>query len=111
MTDSVYLPAGLILISTVFFGLAITVMLILDRIAVSSLHSKLGDTITQQPSAGKGRTGGSFLDGVNAVATSPYLLGIDAYIVLLAISNTLIYFTQANIALESADTFSQRVES
>ena len=49
------------------------------------------------------------MDGAKAVAGSPYLLGIGAYIVLMAISNTLIYFTQANIILDNTDTFSQRV--
>jgi AAA family ATP:ADP antiporter len=42
---------------------------------------------------------------------SPYLLGIGAYIVLLAISNTMIYFTQANVILDNTDTFSERVGS
>ena len=55
--------------------------------------------------------GGSFWDGATAVATSPYLLGIGGYIVLLAISNTMIYFTQANIILDNTDTFSQRLGS
>jgi AAA family ATP:ADP antiporter len=36
-------------------------------------------------------------------------LGIGAYIVLMAISNTLIYFTQSNIILDSTDTFSELV--
>jgi AAA family ATP:ADP antiporter len=43
------------------------------------------------------------------VVTSPYLLGIGVWIVLMAVSNTMIYFTQANIILGSSDTFSQLV--
>jgi AAA family ATP:ADP antiporter len=42
---------------------------------------------------------------------SPYLLGIGAYIVLMAISNTMIYFTQADVILDHTDTFSERVGS
>ena len=55
--------------------------------------------------------GGSFWDGATAVAASPYLLGIGGYIILMAISNTVIYFTQANVILDATDTFSQRVGS
>ena len=50
-------------------------------------------------------------DGAAAVLRSPYLLGIGGYIALLAVSNTMIYFTQAHIVLSSADTFSERVQS
>ncbi len=53
--------------------------------------------------------GGSFWEGLRAIGTSPYLLGIGAYIILMAVSNTLIYFTQASIILENTDTLSQRV--
>jgi AAA family ATP:ADP antiporter len=53
--------------------------------------------------------GGGFADGLKAVFTSPYLLGIAGFIMLMAISNTLIYFTQANVILDNTDTFSQRV--
>lgn len=119
MTESEYLPAGLMLTSAVLFGAAIVVMLVLDRTAARSEHSRLGgesgDTDAPSPAApGAGpraeRIGGNFWDGLVQVVASPYLLGIAVYIVFLAISNTLIYFTQANIVLESTDTFSQRVE-
>ncbi|MGD8324761.1 MAG: MFS transporter, partial [Gammaproteobacteria bacterium] len=50
-------------------------------------------------------------DGITEILRSPYLLGIAAYIVLMAVSNTLIYFTQAAVISEATDTFSQRVES
>ena len=120
MTESVYLPAGLMLTGAVFFGLAIAVMLMLDRLAVASEHSQhtadgaavLGSQGVDGGEAGgpaRARIGGTFLDGAKAVARSPYLLGIGAYIVLMAIANTLIYFTQANIILDNTDTFSQRV--
>ena len=120
MTESVYLPAGLMLTGAAFFGLAIVVMLALDRLALGSEHSRLtadGAAIADQPGSGEEKTagraeiGGTFWDGAKAVAGSPYLLGIGAYIVLMAISNTLIYFTQANIILDNTDTFSQRVAS
>ena len=113
MTESVYLPAGLMLTGAALFGAAIMVMLSLDKFATRSEHSTLsakGGGVTTGQQHGE-QIGGSFWDGATAVATSPYLLGIGGYIVLLAISNTLIYFTQANIILDNTDTFSQRLGS
>lgn len=112
MTESVYLPAGLMLTGATLFGAAIVVMLTLDRWAIRSELSGLTRSgSAAQPSAVTQGTeiGGTFWEGAAAVVTSPYLLGIGGYIVLLAISNTIIYFTQANIILEATDTFSQRV--
>ena len=122
MTESVYLPAGLMLTGAALFGLAIVVMLKLDRLTFSSERARgtgaavpahqagtEGQQQSHEEPAGLARIGGTFWDGAKAVAVSPYLLGIGAYIVLMAISNTLIYFTQANIILENTDTFSQRV--
>lgn len=109
LTESIYLPAGLMLTGAALFGAAIAVMLTLDRVAVNSEHSRLTKE-RAAPAAQPGeRIGGSFWDGATAVAKSPYLLGIAIFIVFLAISNTLIYFTQANIILDNTDTFSQRV--
>ncbi len=113
MTESVYLPAGLMLIGAALFGAAIMVMLSLDKSATRSEYSTLsamGSRDTTDKPGGE-QIGGSFWDGAAAVATSPYLLGIGAYVVLLAISNTMIYFTQANVILDNTDTFSQRVGS
>jgi len=114
MTESVYLPAGLMLTGSALFGAAIFVMLALDRRAVASEHSRLsaGEPASAADNGLDGspaEIGGTFWEGAKAVATSPYLLGIGGYIVLMAISNTLIYFTQANVILENTDTFSQRV--
>ena len=107
-TDSIYLPVGLMLIGAGFFAGAILIMLTLDRMAVGSEYSRLGERGTVAAAPGE-RIGGSFFDGATAVVQSPYLLGIAVFIVFLAISNTLIYFTQANVIIESTDTFSQRV--
>ena len=114
MTESVYLPAGLMLTGAALFGAAIVVMLRLDRLALASEHSRLtvegaAASLTEGQALSREEIGGTFWEGAKAVATSPYLLGIGGYIVLMAISNTLIYFTQANVILENTDTFSQRV--
>ncbi len=108
-TESAYLPVGLMVTGAAFFGFAIIVMLALDRAASASERSQLS-TIRQLDSLpSPDRIGGSFWDGATAVIKSPYLLGISAFIIFLAIANTLIYFTQANIVLDNTDTFSQRV--
>ena len=109
MTESIYLPAGLMLTGAGFFAAAIALMLTLDRAAVGSEHSRLTRRGGASATPAGERIGGSFWDGATAVAQSPYLLGIAVFIVFLAISNTLIYFTQANVIVESTDTFSQRV--
>ena len=122
MTESPYLPAGLMLFGAGCFALAIAVMLMLDRMAVRSDASSLGAAgggpagggATDADSAAAndgGEIGGSFWEGAQAVLTSPYLLGVGLWVVFMAISNTMIYFTQANIILNDSDTFSQLVGS
>ena len=131
LTESPYLPAGLMLIGAGCFALAIAVMLILDRIAGASELSRLGTDAAGGPAAADGggadggaagteggrrgeggtRIGGGSLEGLRAVFTSPYLLGVGLWVVFMAVSNTLIYFTQANVILGATDTFSQRVGS
>lgn len=136
LTESPYLPAGLMLIGAGCFALAIAVMLILDRRAGASDLSRLGAATAGEATAADGggaagggadgggpdgdggrgdgaggRIGGGALEGLRAVFTSPYLLGVGLWVVFMAISNTLIYFTQANVILEATDTFSQRVGS
>jgi AAA family ATP:ADP antiporter len=109
MTESIYLPVGLMLTGAALFVAAVAVMLVLDRVAVHSGHSQLTKDGAVPAAHEERQIGGSFWDGATAVATSPYLLGIAGFIVFMAISNTLIYFTQANIILDNTDTFSQRV--
>lgn len=127
LTESPYLPAGLMLIGAGCFALAIAVMLILDRMAGASNLSRLGSSPaaadgsaadggaagTEGGRRGEGgtRIGGGSLEGLRAVFTSPYLLGVGLWVVFMAVSNTLIYFTQANVILGATDTFSQRVGS
>ncbi len=111
-TETPYLPAGLMLIGAAFFAVAIAVMLSLERMAVKSEASRMeavgggGSEGGEGEDAG-GAIGGTFWDGARAVATSPYLLGVGVWVVFMAVSNTLIYFTQANIILSDSDTFSQ----
>jgi len=106
---SAYLSAGLMLLGAALFGAAIAVMLILDRLVrrTSSMQAESSRAVEAAPHSAP--VGGNFWEGAAAVVRSPYLLGIGAYIALMAISNTMIYFTQASIILESTDMFSERV--
>ncbi len=112
MTESVFLPPGLMLTGAALFGASILIMLRLDAMAIASEHSQLTVESTRADGGQtRQRIGGHAWDGLTEIVRSPYLLGIAAYIVLMAISNTLIYFTQAAVISEATDTFSQRVES
>jgi AAA family ATP:ADP antiporter len=102
-TDSPYLPAGLLLLGAALFTAAIVVMRNLDRVT-----ERRHDAAAARPAPAP--LGGTFWDGAAAVVKSPYLLGIGGYIALLAVSNTMIYFAQAHLVLDSTDTFSQRVQ-
>ncbi|MYE71194.1 MAG: hypothetical protein F4237_14230 [Gemmatimonadetes bacterium] len=130
LTDTPYLPAGLMLMGAGCFALAIAVMLTLDRMAVRSEVSSLGaagpSAADGTPAGGEtgssgaagtedgaltggGRIGGTFWDEAAAVVKSPYLLGVGLWVVFMAVANTMVYFTQANIILTDSDTFSQLV--
>ncbi len=131
VTETPYLPAGLMLIGAGCYALAIAVMLVLDRMAVRSEASSLGavgggpdveprpggardserDSALSAAGQGgaRGEIGGTFEDGLRAVLTSPYLLGVGLWVVFMAVANTMVYFTQANIILGDSDTFSQLV--
>ncbi|OUU78367.1 MAG: hypothetical protein CBC38_07685 [Gammaproteobacteria bacterium TMED78] len=105
---SAYLPTILMLIGAFFFSIAIIVMRLLDRINrdLSSDNVRISSSKNNQSYE---PIGGKFFDGVRAVIFSPYLLGIAVYILLMAVSNTLIYFTVAQGVLDNNDSFSQRV--
>ena len=68
VTSSVFLPPGLMMIGAGFFGLAILVMLTLDRMAVQSEHSRLTatSTVTATGQSEREAIGGNFWDGMTA---------------------------------------------
>jgi len=111
MTDSVYLSPALMLTGGAIFGVAILVMLSLDKMALASDSSRHSAGAAASRSAPSDQIGGTYMDGVKALTTSPYLLGIAAFFVFMTVANTLIYFTQANVILDNTDSFSQRVGS
>ena len=123
MTETPYLPAGLMMLGAGCFGLAIAVMLILDRMTMPSKARGIGTPDPDRPgdhpkqagasdSAERGsRVGGSAWEGLRTILTVPYMGGVGLWIVFMAVSNTLVYFRQASIILSESDTFSQLVGS
>lgn len=120
MTESIYLPAILMIIGAALFAIAIMIMLELDRAAIRSGHSQLNQektSVEANPvqvaggSVDREKIGGHAIDGLVAVVKSPYLIGIGAYIVMMAIANTMIYFTQANLVLKTSDGFSEFIST
>ena len=109
-SKSAYLPAGLMLTGAACFGVAIALMLAMDRVARRAATATVSDPTAAPARVGE-RIGGSFWEGLTAVARSPYLLGIGAHIVLMAVSNTLVYFSGAHSVLANSETFDQRVRA
>lgn len=56
----------------------------------------------------RGIIGGNAWDGIRAVMRSPYLLGISAYVLILAVVVTFIYFTRLQMVAEMGDSVDMR---
>jgi AAA family ATP:ADP antiporter len=95
-------PALQMLCALAMFELAAQSVRLINHLATKNDHE---DKTDERSDA----VGGSWWDGAKALLSSGYLLGIGVYITLLAISNTLIYFTQAEIVVDGADELSERV--
>jgi len=90
-------------IAIVMFELAVQTVYLIDK--RSRKHSQ---QVNESVSIAE-PIGGSLMDGAKAVCRSPYMLGIGLYIVLLAVSNTLLYFTQAQLVVDASDELVARV--
>jgi ATP:ADP antiporter, AAA family len=90
-------PIFQMLAACVCFELAVQIM---RRVKTSAHHTQVDH---QEP------IGGSWHEGAKTILRSPYLLGIGLYITFIAISSTLIYFTQANIVTDAADELESRI--
>lgn len=118
--ESPYLPGTLMLVACAFYVCAVLVMLAIDRLTTREESDQRPEATspsvaeaeaTSRVPQPRAATGGSFWEGAKMVATSPYMLGIGLWVVFMAISNTMIYFAEANLILHETDTFSQRVDS
>ena len=93
--------SGLMLLAAGIFAAGLVLMRFIDRRAPRK------DAVPQaikRPAITAG-----LADGIRLVATSPYLLGIGAYIGLMAVSSTVIYFTQLRLVTDAADELERRI--
>ena len=94
-------PIWQMLGACVCFELAVQVM---RRVKPTTHHSQEHEHHQQTDPIG-----GSWHEGAKTILRSPYLLGIGLYITFIAISSTLIYFTQANIVTDAEEELTQRI--
>lgn len=94
--------AGQMIAAAALFEASVWVMKAIDRKARS-------DGKPHEHPRHTARIGGQWWDGAVAMFRSPYLLGIGAWIALMAVSNTLIYFTQARLVTDAREELNQRV--
>lgn len=85
-------PVNLLPVSGVFLAMAVGC-----AIAIRGHGSATPDTFDDQP------IGGGLLAGITEIVRSPYLLKIAAYIALISILGTFLYFAQATIVRDAFD--------
>lgn len=95
--------AVLLLLAAVVFEGAVRCMLALDRYLKQSGHAPATPTGTRSID------GIGLVDGIAFVARSPYLLGVGLYIAFIAISSTLVYFTQAELVSDAEEELVGRI--
>jgi ATP:ADP antiporter, AAA family len=94
---------GILFVGAALFALAVALQAILIRLWKSGPepHRQRGEDDQSRDRA----LGGNPLAGITLVVRSPYLLGIAAYVALLATANTFLYFEQLRlVAATFADT-------
>lgn len=95
--------AVLMLLAALVFELAVRFMLAIDRQQAASANAPETST------GSRSLDGVGLIDGIAFVARSPYLLGVGLYIALIAVSSTLIYFTQARLVTDAEEELVRRV--
>jgi len=100
-------PVGQMLLAAGCFELAVHTMKAIDRRSIREAKHSASSTPNQHE---QGSTiGGGWIDGASAILRSPYLIAIGCWIVLMAVSSTLIYFTQARLVTDAADELEERI--
>ena len=95
---------GILFVGAALFTLAVVLQAILIRLwkSAPALHCERGEAHYQSRDRA---LGGNPLAGITLVLRSPYLLGIAAYVALLATANTFLYFEQLRLVSTTfADT-------
>ena len=95
---------GILFVGSALFGLAVVLQAILIRLWKSDPEPHRERAEAHYQSRDRA-LGGNPLAGVTLVLRSPYLLGIAAYVALLATANTFLYFEQLRLVSTAfADT-------
>ena len=95
---------GILFVGAALFGLAVVLQAILIHLWKSSPEPNRERVEADYQSRDRA-LGGNPLAGITLVLRSPYLLGIAAYVALLATANTFLYFEQLRlVATTFADT-------
>ncbi len=96
--------AGILFVGAVLFVLAVVLQAILIRLWKGAPEPR-PDGGEGEPQTRDRALGGNPFAGITIVLGSPYLLGIAAYVALLATANTFLYFEQLRlVATTFADT-------
>lgn len=93
--------AGMLALAAVALEASVRLMYALDRRS----RGRNGPLRPHVPHA----VGGPSLEGAAQVARSPYLLAIAGYLVLMAVSSTLLYFTQARLVTDATEALTGRI--
>ena len=104
--DQIGTPA-LLLIAVGFLVVAVALAGVVARLQPSRARGTAGDPDAPPAADARAVIGGSAWEGFRAVFRSPYLLSISAYVLILAIVATFIYFTR----LQMVDAMSDSVDS
>lgn len=102
-------------IAIVAFELAVQCVRLLDKHDTSAARGRVQDEFIDATTGERRRElsgtpiGGRWGDGVRAMLRSPYLLGIGLYIALVAVSSTLLYFTQARLVVDASNELNERI--
>ncbi len=95
-------PAVLMVGAIVLFEIGVRIMRALDQRVVH--EQRAGD----EPAPTRA-IGGTMLDGLSHIARSWYLIGISAYIALIGVTSTVIYFASAELVVDMEDEIAGRL--
>jgi ATP:ADP antiporter, AAA family len=101
--------ANLILVAVAFLMLAVVAAWVVARLQPESLREVVpGDTTLPLVAPEEEVIGGTSWDGFLDVVRSPYLLGISAFVLIMTIMATFIYFTRLQMVAAMTDVVDQQ---
>ncbi len=98
--------AGLLPVSATLLGFAVIAAWAVARLQPK--RAEVGDTEASSAVDERAVIGGSAWEGFRAVFRSPYLLGISAYVLILTVIGTFIYFTRLQMVAALGDDLDMR---